>query len=344
MHKCNDTLHSYGCFFDTFSLNLTKNTKVSFLSSNSSFVECVRKQVSFSQSSLSSSFLSNNDCDSPSYEECSFTGTARPTISTVTTFTHCTFSNMLTSGDNGGAICCKSSSTSITLASCSIINCNSTKNGGGVYASGTSNTLSVDDCLFKDCVTSSHESITAGGGMYMSGSTSSLIIHSSTFSTCKATVEDYGGAGLMISNLKIASISSSRFILCSTNSRGGGVYINEFTPVTFTDILFSGNTADVYGGAIREYENSRASTPHLKYSFFTNNSAGENYGNDFSVDPEISKSPFLQSFSTATSNRVSVYNNTDRKFYLKDNWLPHDIVTCARLLMRAEPLDTDTST
>ena len=229
---------------------------------------------------------------------------------------------MQTSGDNGGAICCKAPSVSITLTSCSIINCNSTLNGGGVYVSGASNTLSIDDCLLKDCVTTSSDPAPGGGGLYMSGSASSLTILTSTFLSCTADVSPYGGGGLLIQNMNSVTISSSQILFCSTTQSGGGVYILELTPVFYTDTLFSGNSAVVYGGAIRELINTHSSAVHLKYLFFTNNSGGEDYGNDFSVQPELTTSPFLHSFSTSTSNRVSVYNNTDGTYYLRDNWIP----------------------
>ena len=232
------------------------------------------------------------------------------------------FSGMLADGDNGGAISCKSSSITITLTSCSIINCNSTMNGGGVYVSGDSNTLTVDECLLKDCVTTSGESFPGGGGLYMIGSTSSLAIHSSTFLRCKANVLDYGGGGFHTGYMKSVILSSSRILFCSTTNSGGGVYINQDTPVSYFNTLFIGNSAVVYGGAIRELSNVHSSVVHLKYLFFTTNTAAETYGYDLSVKPEISDSPFLHSFSTLPSNRVSIAIGTTSTYSQNNNWLP----------------------
>ena len=228
---------------------------------------------------------------------------------------------MLADGDNGGAICCKSSAKTITLTSCSIINCNSTKNGGGVYVSGSSNTLSVDECLFKDCITTSSDTAPGGGGLYMSGSASSLTVRTSTFFSCKANVGEYGGGGFHAGSMDNMILFSSRILFCSTTSRGGGVYINEYTPVTYSDTLFHGNSADIYGGAIREFQNSRySSITHIKFSFFTGNTAPTGKGKDFSVEPDISHSPFLHCFSTAASNRVAFNDGTTSTDH--SNWLP----------------------
>ena len=234
---------------------------------------------------------------------------------------------MFADGDNGGAICCKSSSLTISLQSCSIINCNSTKNGCGVYVSGTSNTLSIYDCLLKDCVTTSGESPPGGGGLYTSGSTSSLTINSSSFLTCKSNGKGYGGGGFHANKMKNVILSSSRILFCSTISSGGGVYISEPTPVSYFSTLFGGNSATGYGGAIRELSNSQySSATHIKFCFFTGNTATAQCGSDFSVSSEMSSSPFIHSFSTASSNRAFYRDSTGTSYTDHSNWLPLTII------------------
>ena len=100
------------------------------------------------------------------------------------------------------------------------------------------------------------------------------------------------------------------------------MYIFESTPASYFNTLFCGNSAVVYGGGIREATNTHSSVVHLKYLFFTKNSAADTYGNDFSVHPSISDSPLLYSFSTSTSNRVSIAVGTTSSYSQKNSWLP----------------------
>ena len=271
------------------------------------------------------------------YESCIFTGNSVSScldstvtfntirsVTTSATFTSCKWNSCGASNAHGVAIISTSSSVTISIASCLFKDCTADKNGGAVYLSGI-NSLSVIDTLFQNCISKgSGENVPGGGGLYMSGSTSSLTILTSTFLGCKANVASFGGGGFHALQMKSVFLSSSRILSCSTSLSGGGVYISEFTPVSYSDTLFSGNSAVFYGGAIREYKNSKTSTLHLTYLFFSCNSCKEHCGGDLSVSSELIDSPFLYSFSTSASNRFA-YALDDVVSEYNDNWLPQGI-------------------
>ena len=288
------------------SSGLTAKTKLSFTSSNSSFIKCVRNNIS-------SFFLSNDNCPGPSYEGCTFNQTTPPTLSTITLFTRCTFSGM-TSAGRGAAIFSTSFCT-ISLISCVLKDCTAAKNGGAVFLSGI-NSLTITNILFQNCKTNSDVDYPGGGGIYIGGSSSSLTIRSSSFISCKASVKKNarGGGGFWASVIQKCFCYSSRFISCSSNSAGGATVLQSPNDdFQISDCLFKGNTANHGGGAIREIDNPTSPTRHLKFSFFTANRANDNNGNDLCVHNAILATPFLHCFTTTSSSRV--YNGND-------NWLP----------------------
>ena len=301
---------------------LAEKTQLSFTCSNSSFTECVRRHSSSPH--YLSLFSTNSECDGPSYEGCPFTGTHRTPTST-TSFTRCTFSNILASGDNGGAICCTISSVNITLQSCSIINCNSTKNGGGVYVEGDSTTLSVDNTVFHECITTSQETHPGGGGICMKGS-SSLTVSSASFIGCKANVEirNRGGGGIFASQIKDCSITSSRFVSCSTVTTGGAVFFwNLSAEFSVCDTVLKGNYAKYSGAGLREHSNSHSDCVHLTFLFFSDNTNPDDRGNDLLFLPQILKSPSLYCFSTTTKG-VCIEDSSGniKSISGSDEWLP----------------------
>ena len=153
------------------------------------------------------------------------------------------------------------------------------------------------------------------------GASSSLSLHTCTFFRCKADVNPCGGGGFFASEIEKCSTYSSSFILCSTNSAGGATFFQRPNNDFVSDTLYSGNTATSRGGAIREIDCSASLSLHIKFSFFTSNSAPAEWGNDFAVAPDLSTTPFLYSFSTTATNRVAYYaSSTSTKDH--SDWLP----------------------
>ena len=302
--------NSTDTFYGILCSGLTDKTRFSFTSSNSSFTECTRKHNSFKH------FSNNISCNSNPYSDCtemlqvSISGSEHASYS----FTNCKFSQMNTNYQ-GAAICSVSASTKVTLNSCILKDCTSDKNGGAIYLNG-SNSLTVMDTLFLNCVTNSDETDPGGGGMYINSSVSSHFVYRSTFIKCFANVFPRGGGGFIASNVKVSHTFSSVFVSCFSNSTGGAVFfyqnVNAFS---ISDTVFIGNQGTTGGGAIRELYNAIQSTPHLKFSFFTGNTAPADNGNDFCVSPEIQESPFLYSFSTTDSNRIAYSHGNDAHEY-----------------------------
>ena len=300
------SVNSYS--FSLFNMHLYSS------SSNSSFTECVKKNTS-------SFLLHNTDCASPSYEECSFTGPTHVIVTSTTSFLRCTFSTM-SSDDQGAAIYSKSTAlVSVTVTSCVLADCTAGMNGGAIYLSGI-NSLTVTGSVFQNCITNSEESEPGGGGIYVDGLESCLYVSTSSFINCKSTVGHRGGSGFFASQIKSLCTYSTRFISCSSTNAGGALFFLQVSnDLLVSDSLFSNNTADVHGGAIREVNDFISSIPHLKFSFFTANRAPDDHGNDLSIQPEITSSPFIHCFTTALSNRVA-YNSGSGSHKYDDYWLP----------------------
>ena len=223
----------------------------------------------------------------------------------------------MTSTAHGAAIYSHTSySVLIDLTSCVFKDCKASKNGGAIYVN-QSTSLIVTDTLFHNCATNSDENEPGGGAIRIRGSGSTLSVSSSIFFSCNANVGSHGGGALRASSMSNVLLSTSRFISCSSQYSAGAVYIDNSTPVTYTTILFNGNSASKYGGAMRESGTSLSST-HIKFCFFTGNTG--TYGNDYAVSKDLSYSPFIHSFSTGASNRVAYYD--DGSFTYHDNWLP----------------------
>ena len=321
MHACLGLhLKTSTCSTDTFygiiCSGLTYKTRLSFISANSSFTECVRKGIQSSVLDLSS----NTHCNPPSYEGCFISG-IHLTPTSTTSFTHCIFSSMTASDDYGAAIYSKDSSLIISLTSCVLTNCTADKNSGAIYLSG-SNTLTIADSLFHKCISNSKEADPGGGGLCVEGVSSSLSVYTSTFIKCKANVHPRGGGGFFASRIETAYTHSSIFVNCFSNCTGGAVFFYILTvDLSITDTLFSGNTGCSGGGSIREINSIKSASVYLKYLFFTRNTAPQLYGNNMCIEPELSASPFLFSFTTSVSNRVSYASGNTAHLY-DDNWLP----------------------
>ena len=309
--------------YSTFDYGVRQTTGVSFTSSKSSFTGCVRKQQPSSFSF--SSFSKNTDCNTSSYEECIFTGThITPTVST--TFKDCSFTNMHGTNDKGGAISCQESSLVIIISSCIFDGCSSVNCGGAVYVSGESNTLEVINSLFHSCITTNtDDSYPGGGGICMEKSSSSLTILSSTFISCKAQVSPRGGGAFFASRIKEAFTFSSRFVSCSTLNAGGAMFLwNLESKFSVCDSILKENSAGWGGGAIREHSNAQSDRVHLKFLFFTQNSAEADLGNDLLFRPEIFHSPCLHCLS-ARGNGIVIEDSSGiiQSIDGSNNWLPH---------------------
>ena len=297
-------------------------------SSNSSFTECVRYSYNFLSSHPP--FITNNACPASPVQDQAFIKYKCDSGSGTHSFKHCSWDN---SGlaSNGGAIhlvySSPQSSISLTVEHCIFLHCHETGtvDGGAIYVKYI-NTASVSNSFFYDCECGTAPGQEGGGICYSYLSTNPSIARCSFISCVSA--DDGGGCGIWLSNASsVYAINSCRFLKCKglseTGSEGGGslLYKNE-NFITFSNCLFSDCSAPVNAGGVCIYSLSGTTVKPIKFCFFhENKSNGFRDATFYYFDdsPQI----ITYSFSTASSNRVSVYNSTDRYHYLRDNWPPY---------------------
>ena len=266
---------------------LTEKTKLSFISSNSSFSECVRKST---HSPYSSSSQSTNapSCAASPYERCTFdSDNPIPSFSSSTVFNTSTFTG-LTADDCGGAICF-TSGNSLTLDQCIFNLCYTTDefrdlNGGGAILINCGSFFSAHSSTFISCST-----LSFGGAIVAEDGCQSSTVSFCTFIRCSARL----GGGLMTFWGPTSALVSSHFISCTGTLTGGGLYhesLEESQNLFVSECVFKDNfadyTPDYYydrgGGGFEDFKFSQTES-HYSFSFFTGNVAKSMYGNDITV-------------------------------------------------------------
>ena len=158
---------------------------------------------------------------------------------------------------------------------------------GAVLAGGPGNSLTVDNCVFRNNSTSNGNLTIArsGGAISFSGG-GNLTITGSTFSNNtaggNANSGSSGGAVLFsnATNAGVMTISNSTFsnnTAGGPGARGGAVFANGVGGFSIADSTFSSNTAgtnnSLGGGLYYEGASSTASTLTVTNSAFTGNTA-----------------------------------------------------------------------
>ena len=292
-------------------------------SNYSSFIECVRTN----NQRYSSIAYNSPSCNSPPYEECSFTQSTRLTLSSSAAFTSCIWREC--SALYGGGVCLNMSDSALSL---SVIKgefyyCSASIRGGGIYAEGIGEVTVTNTFFFRCSAESSNGS--GGGGIEMWNLQKLPRIDSSSFLACK-TADNAGGVGIWNtpSAYQGKCVLSCRFMQCEVNLRGGsdgGSLMMWFSNASIqcTETVFLDSHSEYHGGAASYYIYSSAgheSSLHLfVFCFFKNNTSRTTPGNDVYFREWTPSQPFLQCFSLSATNRVycdpsgATYNN---------NWLP----------------------
>lgn len=133
--------------------------------------------------------------------------------------------------------------------------------GGGIYISAASPTLTDLHVVGNDA---DHE----GGGMYVSGggpAMSGLVLEQNTSAN--------GGGGLY-ANLATVTLEASEISDNGTGEKGGGLYLQD-SVVEVRDARFESNHADHYGGAVYQ---GGGETTWTRVAFQSNVSAGSGAG------------------------------------------------------------------
>ena len=320
-------------FYGIICSGLTQKTILYFLSSNSSFNECVRKQnqhtIRTNQNNALRSVQVNSPCSDTYWEECLSVSRQRVTSATSFTFKKCIFNSLSdTSGDGGGGAIYYSSPsietyTSLLVASCSFSEC-SALDGGALYLS-TLSTFELQNSLFYKCSSTLDIYEHGGGSVWITNIQQQLSLLENDFisSTCLAS-----GGGVLIQECSALISSSSvllscRFVDCTATDAspdGGGVCIwNNSQTIGISTCLFSLCNSDDDGGAIRhKLDDYEADSFPIRFCFFDKNTA--NSGNDIQFNILPSDAPCLYCFSPSESPRVGTYGEI---YYNTDySWLP----------------------
>ena len=258
---------------------LTQKVRLSFTSSNSSFTECARQHFL----SLTFNFQS---CTTSPYTNCKFTQTEHPTISSLATLTSCLFTSLSSTG-NGGAILFTLTGTltiSYSLFERCSVNVSSVKPNGGGAVCVESGYLVASSNSFLRCSSSYY-----AGGLIADKQCTSSTVSSCTFYECTA----FRGAALITYFHPSSSVVSSRFLCCSVDNVGGGIYHNsdlQSSSFILSDCLFAFNSADYTtdeyktrgGGGFEDFKEGEYSS-YYSYSFFHGNVATKEDGHDIAV-------------------------------------------------------------
>ena len=309
--------------------DIRDTTQISFLYSNSSFTECVRRHNSlFHQydndliQCTEDTFSDNNKCQHTTQGLSFSTG--------VRIFKNVDF-KICSSDDNGGAIICTGESTHLTVQRCTFSGCHvtnpSSKNGGAIYASYMSS-AAIESCSFASC------SAYCGGGLYIGHIYSTPSFSECQFSSCKG---GYLGGGAFVGSCN----QTTSFIACSecvftkgadvyatSALRGGGIYLDIYSndhANTIRNTLFTKNAVNNAGGGLRIYESELGFSYSVYFCFFSGNTASS-VGQDVHL-VSVNFNSFLFCYTTSTAqDRLYVHpplqgTNSASETHTP-NWLP----------------------
>jgi hypothetical protein len=223
-------------------------------------------------------------------------------------------------GGSGSVVTAIGVDSAATLDGFTITNGNA-YNGGGMYNSGSSPTVS--NCTFSANTAFLVIHIGEGGGMYNSGS-------SPTVTNCTFSGNDASGKGGGMYNLNSSTTVTNCTFSGNTADRGGGMY-NEISSPTVSGCTFSGNAdsaSGVGGGGMANddssptvstcsfFDNStgvrgggmanfNGSSPTVANCIFSENDAGDSYAKDMA---NLGASPRVSS-CTFWNNGGMIYND-----------------------------------
>ena len=313
--------YSLDSFYGILCSGLTEKTKLSFISSNSSFTEC--KTNHLSGHSFFSSFSShrNSACSPSPIEDQQVSNENCTYYSGSHTFINCSWDNA-ESINTGCAIYfllySPDSSASLNIKRCSFFHCHSsgTVAGGAIHVQYI-HSITISASVFYDCSCGSYESF-EGGAILLSYINSQTSIKDCLFLFCESP-DDGGACGIYYCDSSLLyTVDSCCYIQCKGiedgNSQGGGImFFQNPGNQASTNCLFSKLEA-YYGGAI--YLNLPNYIPNsfpVKFCFFNKNSKlTTGYGNDacfYELTPNNHDAMFEHSFSTSDSYRVGYFDN-----------------------------------
>ena len=174
-----------------------------------------------------------------------------------------TFSDNSTTSDDygrGGALLLDTTST--TIENSYFTDNSAGSDGGTIYFDGTA------DLALANVTVSNSIAVEQGGALYVSNDTGSISIDDSSFSGNYAG--DVGGAVAITGDARYLDVNDSVFEENEADEDGGGIYSDDSAEVAVTDSTFTSNVASSTGGAINSTDYA---TLHIDGAVFETNYA-----------------------------------------------------------------------
>jgi predicted outer membrane repeat protein len=201
-----------------------------------------------------------------------------------------------TAGSSGGAINMDGSGPAVTLSiTNSSVNNNRAGSDGGAIADSSTGSITISKCVVINNVAGD-----TGGAIYADASFSSLTIDSSNVGFNSAG--SYGGAIYADGDAKLLQVTNSNLSADKAEAAGGVVY-TDATSVTFTNDVVVSNVAGTEGGAIYT---SSTSTLTVNASTLNNNVA-ESEGGAIHTGENAVISNSILNFNASGSEGGAVY-------------------------------------
>ena len=293
-------------------------TTYPFISSNSSFTGCVRKDYAFRSSpNLFSITLQSNECE----QDCKGRDLRNQQVILDSSLTHnfisCSWYGC--TGTKGPAISFQSKTgSSLQVIQCSFDSCISSstarEDGGGAINAYTVKSVSIISSFFRSCYCPN-----SGGAVLLHDVTDSPFVQFCTFLSCTA-VGDAGGIGVYTcgNNLNSVAVQNCRFFSCHCDDSSGAYEYYNNTCRVCSSCLYCRCSATIGGalwiGFYRTYYSNE-----ISFSLYHENDG--NSGKDLHFS-DAEKNVIFHCFTTSSgTDRVHTTKLITTTNY--PNWLPH---------------------
>ena len=185
-----------------------------------------------------------------------------------------------------------------------------TATAGGALTLTEDNYNTISSSTFKQ-----NAAVAKGGAVVIQKDT---VITNSTFESNSqtSTAQDTAGGAVFIEGAKVEISSGSSFEQ-NTGFLGGAINVRGGSTLSITDSVFSGNTANDFGGAISDYEDKKGAVQNelisINRTIFKNNRDGKGGGALHAVNTkaiEIADSEFSSNFSAGKGGAIQLENGT----------------------------------
>ena len=183
-----------------------------------------------------------------------------------------------------------------------IYNCVTDEHGGAIYAAGKQSYVILKDCTIDACKTKDSGDDCNGGGIYAT-QTSNLVFNNVTIENCAS--EDKGGALYLSEKPGYVHLKNVMFSGNSANDGGGAIFIDDLSSDKEFEFVaesctFSKNSANNRGGAV--YVNDDDESEYRNPTAFVDCTFGENKSTHNGSAIEVNDNGVVLSGGTITGN------------------------------------------